>query len=196
MAVGENVIRTPPPWSLGEFLEWEARQDGRYELISGQPRLMTGRSQAHSTIIANIVRSLGNSLLNSPCRPSGDNLRVPIPGTGNSRYPDAVVDCGELDPTAIDASEPTVVFEVLSKSNSLQDQWELQRDYDTVRTIQCYVVVEQAQCLVLTWLRDKSGRLVIGNSYRTLDDALVLDLEGTEIRLPLGEIYHRLSFET
>ncbi len=106
---------------------------------------MTGVTQAHTAICINITSLLRQKLRDTPCRPGGSDLRVPIPVTGQSRYPDALIDCGKFDPSAHDATQPTVVFAVLSKSNDLRDQYGRLRDYDSVPTISHYVVVAQSR---------------------------------------------------
>ncbi len=45
-------------WSLDDFLVWEAAQADRYELVNGEPRLMTGVTQAHTAICINITSLL------------------------------------------------------------------------------------------------------------------------------------------
>ncbi len=107
-------------WTLGEFLPWEENQPAKYELVDGEPRLMTGGTQAHHLIGLNIVAALRDRLRGSPCRPWGSDLRV-ITGTGNSRYPDALIDCGGFQPISHNTSAPAVVFEVLSRSTGWLD---------------------------------------------------------------------------
>jgi len=104
-------------WSLEEFLAWEERQPAKYELVDGQPRLMTGVSPGHSLIVTNIAVALRGRLRGSPCRPHGPELRV-IAGTGNVRYPDVGVDCGPFERESHNASLSVAVFEVLSRTTA------------------------------------------------------------------------------
>ena len=61
----------------------------------------------------------------------------------NGRYPDAVVNCGSRIGGSVTASEPTAVFEVLSRRTAWLDQSLKLRDYDGVATIKAYVLIEQ-----------------------------------------------------
>jgi Uma2 family endonuclease len=178
-------------WSFEAFLAWEAVQPDRYEFVDRQPRLMTGGTQAHTAICVNIVSLLRERLRGTPCRPGGSDLRVPIPGSGQSRYPDALIDCGRFDPAAHDASEPAVVFEVLSKSNDLRDQYGRLSDYDTVASIRHYVVVAQTEAVVVVYDRDAAGRLAPGRMLTDPAAELVLTVIG--ISLPLAGIYEGLA---
>jgi Uma2 family endonuclease len=177
----------PRGWTLAEFLTWEEGQDERYEFVDGQLVMMTGGTQAHALIASNLIALLRPMLRGTPCRPSGSDLRIPIPATGNSRYPDVTIDCGKFDPAAHDASEPAVVFEVLSKSMGWHDQTEIVRDYANVPSIRQYVCVSQSESRVGVWLRDAKGRLMPQDDLVDIDAALpIVGLAGT---LPVAEIY-------
>ena len=178
-------------WSLEEFLVWEAGQPERYEFVGGAPRMMTGGTQAHTAIAVNLITRLSEKLDGTQCRPGGSDLRVPIPVTGQSRYPDVQIDCGKFEPTSHDASAPTVVFEVLSKSNDLRDQYGRLRDYDSVATIQHYVVISQSEAVVVIYDRDEAGRLAPGAMLT--EAAAQLDLPAVGITLGLDEIYRGLN---
>jgi Uma2 family endonuclease len=39
----------PKPWTVQDFLEWEAQQPERYEFIEGVIVMMVGGSAAHTT---------------------------------------------------------------------------------------------------------------------------------------------------
>ena len=178
-------------FGLEAFLAWEADQPQRWELIDGRPRLMTGGTQAHWLIAGNIVAALRPRLRGSPCRAGGSDLRV-VTGNGNVRYPDAMIDCGALRPDSPDVSEPTVVFEILSRSTALIDLHAKLRDYDATPGIRLYVVVAQDTPWVAVWTRDPSGRLAVAAALA--EPEAVLALDPAPAALPLAEIYEGLSF--
>ncbi len=178
-------------WSLNDFLAWEDVQSERYEFVGGEPRMMTGGTQAHTAICINLTSRLRGKLRGTPCRPGGSDLRVPIPATGQSRYPDAQIDCGKFEPASHNASSPTVVFEVLSKSNDLRDQHGRLRDYDSVATIRHYVVIAQSEAVVVIYDRDDAGRLAPGAMLT--EPAAQLDLPAVGVTLGLDEIYEGLD---
>ena len=59
------------PMSLEEFLDWEQRQELRYEFDGFAPVAMTGGTFEHAIIQANLIRALGNRLHGRPCRVVG-----------------------------------------------------------------------------------------------------------------------------
>ena len=50
-----------------EFWEWD---DGSYELVDGVPRLMSPHSDKHGTMQGNVIRVVGNHIVDNdlPCR--------------------------------------------------------------------------------------------------------------------------------
>lgn len=177
------------PMTLPEFLEWEDHQERKFEFVDGEPRMMTGGTQAHSLIGGNIYAALRTRLRGSNCRPYASDMRVPIPETGNSRYPDVTVDCGPYVPLSHDASTPTVVFEVLSKSTAWYDQSRKLRDYEKVGDIVQYVCVSQSGVRVSVWTRDASSRFVAEADMT--DDNEELCIESIQLSLPVVGIYER-----
>jgi len=178
-------------WSLEEFLPWEECQPAKYELIDGRPRMMTGGTQAHHLIGLNIIAALRDRLRGSPCRAWGSDLRV-ITGTGNSRYPDALIDCGPFQPTSHNTSETSVVFEVLSRSTAWFDLQIKLRDYDATTTILHYVVISQDEPNIVIWTRSDNGRLTLGANLTRPDETMTLG--ATDATLSLAEVYEGIAF--
>lgn len=163
-------------WSWDAYLEWEAKQEIRHELVNGEVHAMTGGSLRHDTIANNLRAELRAALRGGPCRPQGPDAKVAT-GNGNARYPDALVDCGKRNPDALFAQEPVAVFEVLSRSTAWVDQGFKLRDYDATPSIRYYVLISQDELRAMIYTRSDDGRLDIRNAE------LVEGTEGT-IRLP------------
>eukprot|EP01037_Dinobryon_pediforme_P023658 gene23658-25165_t len=123
------------------FLAWEAEQDLRYELVDGQPMLMTGGTRAHDGVRLNLAAEFRRQLRGKPCRAHLD-VKVACP-TGNIRYPDALIDCGVYQPGDLVAPRPTVVVEVLSPSTKATDFLAKVRDYESVLSISTYAIFWQ-----------------------------------------------------
>ena len=174
-------------WSLPDFLAWESGQERRWELVEGHAVMMAGGTQAHALIAANLIVALRPLLRSSSCRPVGSDLRIPVPATGNVRYPDVTIDCGRFEPSAHDASEARIVFEVLSQSTGWYDQTRKLRDYESVPTVRQYVCISQSEPRVSVWLKGEDGRFVQQDDI--LAGELSLYIEGSPISLPLTDIY-------
>lgn len=99
------------PWTLEDFLTWEAQQDERYEFIDGRILGMVGGTNAHALIKGNVYAALRARLRGQVCRPIIDGPKV-VPAQG-SYYPDVMVSCEPIVPGADRIEAPVVVVEVL-----------------------------------------------------------------------------------
>ena len=119
----------PERMSVAEFLEWNERQEERYELVDGFPRrvgyeldhgepmrMMTGARFEHRRVVRNISTEIDRQVAPSGCFASTHDAAVPI-GNDRVRYPDVVVECGSESDVGLEASDPRIVVDVLSPSN-------------------------------------------------------------------------------
>ncbi|MBP0616446.1 Uma2 family endonuclease [Jiella mangrovi] len=184
------------PWTLGEFFAWQELQDERYELVNGFPaKMMTGASNRHDVVTANIQGQLWEKLKGKTCRHfTGDGAVETFPG--QIRRPDAGIDCGAFDPDGYLAAEPVVVFEVLSPSTRDFDRLRKVEEYKRVAAMRHIVVVEPTRPQVLVWSRDETGR---SDGEWTAEEMIGIDrvirLHAVALELPLAEIYDRLDFK-
>jgi Uma2 family endonuclease len=182
------------PWTWDAYLDWESRQPIRHELVDGQVYAMGGGTLAHDVIANNLRRELATQLRGGRCRPYGPDVKVAT-GTGNGRYPDALIDCGRFVPSALQAQEPVAVFEVLSKSTAWIDQNLKLRDYDATQTILHYVLISQDEPRVMVYTRDEDGRLDLRGAMLLTGIHATVALPGVGLSLPLARVYEGIEFE-
>ena len=188
-----SVTKRHEAWTWDSYVEWEAQEELRYELVDGDVHAMTGGTSLHDIISLNIGAELRERLRGSPCRAHGSNLK--IKAGANGRYPDALVDCGPLLGDALVASEPTAVFEVLSRSTAWLDTGLKLRDYDATESIKTYALIDQTEPRILVYRRDASGRLLsIGVELVVGLDA-ALELPDLGISMPMARIYEGVVFQ-
>ena len=103
--------------TLAAFLEWEERQELRYEFDGVEPVAMAGGSLAHAAIQRNLALALGSRLRGKPCQFFGSDLKIQA-AENSSRYPDGMVICSPvlIRPLKIVRNPVVVLFEVLSPS--------------------------------------------------------------------------------
>lgn len=189
-----SQARQQTPWTWEAYLEWEAGQPIRYELVDGQIYAMGGGTLRHDTIANNLRGELRTQLRGTPCRVHGPDLKVQAGKDG--RYPDALIDCGASAPEALHAQQPVVVFEILSKSTAWIDQSLKLRDYDATPSIRAYVLVSQDEQRALLYRRDPEGRLGIQSAKLLEGAAAVLEIPEFGISLPFSVLYEGLEFPT
>jgi len=77
-------------WTWDAYLEWEAREPTRYELVDGQVYAMGGGTARHDIIGNNLRAELRARMRGKPCRVHGPEFKVKA--GQNGRYPDALID--------------------------------------------------------------------------------------------------------
>jgi len=173
--------------SLEDFLNWESRQDVKYEFDGFQAVAMTGVTAAHSSIQRNLLGLLFNRLRGHRCQAHGSDLKIQV--VGRIRYPDAFIVCSPVPSGTTVIHDPIVVFEILSPGTSYKDRIEKNREYRATASIARYVILEQSRPAATMFSR-------VGDEW--VADVLVgeVDLVLTEIGItvPLPEVYEGVVF--
>ncbi|HME21131.1 MAG TPA: Uma2 family endonuclease [Acetobacteraceae bacterium] len=175
------------PMSLEDFLDWESRQEFKYEFDGFQPVAMTGVTVAHSVIQSNLLGLLFNRLRGHRYRAHGSDLKIQV--AGRIRYPDAFIVCSPITPGATVIDDPVVVFEILSPGTSYKDRIEKNQEYRATHSIQRYVILEQSRPAATVYTRagdDWVADVLVGEAE------LMLSEIGSSI--PLSEVYEEVPF--
>jgi Uma2 family endonuclease len=192
MALPQPVKRYTPQ----EYYALERQAEYKSDYYKGEIFNMSGGTANHSLITANIAGEVRNRLKGKPCRAYESNLRLAILATGLRCYPDVSVYCGPLqfdpeDNTGETATNPTVLFEVLSKSTEGYDRGLKAENYRQIASLRAYVLVSQRGPHVEVFERQANGHWLLGDA-NGLDAVLTLPAIG--IDLPLAEIYDGVEF--
>jgi Uma2 family endonuclease len=179
--MGGMSITQRKPMSVEEFLEWERRQELRYEFDGFQAVAMTGGTLNHAVISDNTVDEIRRRL-KLPCRVFSGNVKMLA--AGRVRYPDATVTCSPIDGQSDILPNPVVVFEVLSPSTASVDRVTKNTEYESTSSIQRYVMLEQNQIAATVFYRD--GGRWIGMILR---NNAVLAMPEISVELPLPDLY-------
>ena len=169
-----------------EFLVWEAGQELKWEFGGFEPVAMTGDTDAHAAIQANIITALTIRLRGQPCYVRGSEIKVQT-GPGY-RYPDAFVSCTPVARGATVAADPVVVFEVMSESTSRTDRTVKLVEYRLLPSVQRYVMLEQDQVLATVVARTGTGW-----GLETLDASGVLSMPEIGVEVAMAELYDGLD---
>ena len=177
------------PMSLAEFLEWEERQELRYEFDGVEPSAMTGGSLRHAAIQRNLAIAVGSRLRGKPCQFFGSDLKIQA-AENSSRYPDGIVLCSDMDPSLKIVRNPVVIFEVLSPSTAAKDRIVKAREYQATPSVKRYVMLEQDRIGATVHVRAQDGWSVL-----VLKDDDILAMPEIGLEIPLAEFYEGLAFE-
>ena len=129
-----------------EYLAIERKSETKGEFYSGEVFAMVGASKRHNLIAANVIRVLGNQLLDRPCNVYPSDMRVKVSATGKYTYPDVVVACEEelFDDEEKDTLlNPVLIIEVLSESTEAYDRGKKFEHYQYIESLTDYLLVTQ-----------------------------------------------------
>ncbi len=146
--------------TYADYLAAEQTSEGRHEFIDGVIVAMAGGSDEHNAI-ASRFGGLCLTRLSGRCRHYTADQRFWVAATGRGRYSDGSIICGAPEHPAHDeqaTTNPSVVIEVLSPSSEGDDEGDKRRDFQTLVSMEAYVVVAQDERRVRVYRRDERGQ--------------------------------------
>jgi Uma2 family endonuclease len=145
--------------TYADYLAAEQTSERRHEFIDGVIVAMAGGSDEHNAISGRVGRLIGNRETGQ-CRYYSPDQRFWIAATARGRYSDGSIICGPPEHPAHDDQatiNPTVVIEVLSPSSEGDDEGDKRRDFQSLASLQAYVVAAQDQRCVKVYRRGERG---------------------------------------
>jgi Uma2 family endonuclease len=112
--------QTLPPMSPEDYLDYERESECRHELVAGYLYVMTGASDRHEEIVANLLAAIHGHLRHSGCRVYGANLKIRV--GDDFFYPDLFVRCAREREDPFFKTDPLLVVEVLSPNTQRYDR--------------------------------------------------------------------------
>jgi Uma2 family endonuclease len=177
--------------TVDEFYAWVSeRQDGKYELVDGEPVMMAGANRRHDRIAANALWIFGNHSDGHQCQPFTSDTYIRIP-SGNRRQADMGVDCGNPEDESLEADDPKFVLEILSPTTRAFDRNDKLEEYKTVESIEHILLVDPDYPQVRLYTRDAS-RAWTSRRVTGLDTVVEIPMFGMSLRL--ADLYARLDF--
>ncbi|QLE58674.1 Uma2 family endonuclease [Nostoc sp. TCL26-01] len=183
-------MRSPiPVFSVAEYLEAESKSKLRHEYLGGQIFAMTGGSKAHNIITLNIASRLRSQLRGGACNVFMSDMKVKLKATHQNQtifyYPDVMVTCNSDDQDNYFVNYPCVIFEVLSPSTEVSDRREKLVNYQTISSLQEYVLVSQDEIKVEVYRQDLPGNWT--QEILSSEDKLILN--SVNLSLTMTDIY-------
>lgn len=183
-----------------EYLTFERQSEVRNEYFNGEIFAMSGASRQHNQISSNIVRVLGNQLLEKPCSVFSSDMKVGIKEIQKYTYPDIVVTC-ETEEFEDDHRDvllnPIAIIEILSDSIEAYDRGDKFAHYQLIDSFVEYVLASQYVCRVEKFTRQDDDTWIY-SKYQGEDQSVTI--ESVNCELLVSEIYgkvkvHRQTFK-
>ncbi|MCB1091753.1 MAG: Uma2 family endonuclease [Verrucomicrobiae bacterium] len=179
-----------------EYYRIERDAAEKSDWYDGEMFNMAGGTTNHSRIKMNLSGLLHAQLKGKPCEPLDSDQRLLIQTTGLRTYPDATIYCGPIeydteDPVKETATNPTVIFAVLSDSTEAYDRGLKAESYRRLPSLQSYLLISQHHAHIEQFERQPDG------SWR-FHEVKGLDAEmripSVKVTLPLADLYDRVEF--
>lgn len=175
-------------YTYADYLALEASSNVKHEFLDGQIYAMAGGTPEHAALAAAVIGLLFPALRGGRCRAHDADLRVRVPRTGLSTYPDVTVVCGPRERDAEDpqaVTNPTLIVEVLSRSTEEYDRGEKLDHYKNLPSLRQYVLVSHRDRSVEVWTRDAGGAWTSALAR----EGDVAELASVGARLDVRELY-------
>jgi len=136
-------------YTYADYVALEGESSTKHEFLDGEIYAMAGGSEDHSALAAEVLRALGNSVGDRPCRVHTSDLRMYIEAVGLATFPDGSVICGGLQQHApsprATALNPMVLLEVTSDSSEDYDTGAKLEYYRTIPSLRDYIIVSHRE---------------------------------------------------
>lgn len=182
-----------PRLTPAEYLDWEEKQELRYEYLNGEVYAMTGGTVNHGRIAANLIATLIPHLRNGGCRVQTSDVKVQVAESNDYIYPDVSVTCDDRDKTATKfIAHPCLIVEVLSPSTAAYDRRDKFNLYRRSESLQDYVLVDTNKIEIDIYSKNDRGRWEI-LSYVAGD---IVELKSIDLIFPIEQIFENIVFDS
>ena len=178
-----------------EYYRLERKAGYKSDYFHGEIFAMAGATARHNKIVANVISEMQLRLQGGRCETYASDMRLNVVATGLRTYPDVSVYCEPLETDEDDSLgetfvNPTVLFEVLSKSTETYDRTTKAESYRQIRSLRAYVLISQDSPHVEIIERN-------GDAWKSTHADGVeakLKLAALAVEIPLSQIYHAVDF--
>lgn len=181
--------------TVEEYLKIERESNVKYQYHDGYIYAMADGTINHSRISINIAGEIRDSLKKnkSGCEILNSDVKLYLSKRNKYLYPDNMVVCGDIIESkdlANSVTNPTLIIEVLSKSNAGYDQGEKFVFYKEIESLEEYIMIDQEEVQVHIYTR-KSPELWKIISIEGMDK--MLTISSLDIDVALSDIYYNVK---
>ena len=176
-----------------EYLAMERQAVEKHEFYQGECFAMAGASRRHNILSGNSFGVLRNHLLAKPCQPYMVDMRLRIDAHEHYVYPDVLVVCDEKAYVEEDiCNDATVIVEVLSPSTESYDRGQKFLHYQSLPSLQEYVLISQEILQVEVYHRRAQEQDWIYQALSQPEDRLALS--SLDFSCRLADLYESMTF--
>lgn len=178
-----------------EYLALEEQAEYKSEYYDGEIFAMAGGTRKHSEICLNVSWGVREAIANKDCFGYESNMKLDIPRYNLIVYPDAMVACGKvefLDEKETILKNPMLVIVVSSASTEHLDRFRNFTYYQSVPSIQEYVLISQTEPKVEAYYK-QSEKNWLYTIAEGLEDTITF--RTLEYEIALKDLYQKVTWE-
>ncbi|MEB3828571.1 Uma2 family endonuclease [Phormidium sp. CCY1219] len=188
IAVSDHQNLTPE-----EYLELESQSAIKHEYINGEVYAMAGTTDTHNTIALNLAMLIRSHLRGTECRVYFAEVKARLEQRNCFYYPDLFVTCDPQDrETSTYKRFPKLIVEVLSESTEAFDRGDKFNDYQTLDSLEEYLLVNTRHQRVEIFRRNEVGGWLF-HAYSATDENFTL--ESINLTVAFAELYEEVNLE-
>jgi Uma2 family endonuclease len=180
-------------YTVDEYFDLEERGNHKNEFRNGKIIAMAGGTYAHNKISLNIAIALAMILDSDYFDIISNDQAIFIPEHHHFVYSDTAVLKGEpqfYEKNKRAVLNPTLVFEVTSKSTEKYDRFAKFNKYKSIDSFEEYVLVDQEMPLVEVFYK-KENKEWVRQSYIGLDENIALTSVNCELKM--ADLYKKIK---
>ncbi len=182
VALSDSYFLTPEA-----YLQWESQNPLKHEYRNGEAYAMAGTTDLHNTIGLNLALHIRNHLRGTDCRIYFADVKLRLEQANCFYYPDLMVTCDPRDrETPTYKRFPKLIIEILSSSTEAFDRGDKFNDYQTLDTLQEYILVNTPHQRIETFRRHHEKQWYF-QSYLPPQETFHLDT--LNLTIPLSLVY-------
>ena len=186
------MLARSPHLTPEEYLQLETHSPKKHEYFDGDIFAMAGATDAHVTIAGNLFAELRSHLRGSGCRVFISDMKARIESSNRFFYPDILVTCDPRDrETDTYKRFPKLIVEVLSKSTESFDRGDKFNDYQTLDSLEEYVLINTQHRRVEIFRRHTDGLWL----FQNYDDGETFQLKSIHYTGTFEMLYEDVSLE-
>jgi Uma2 family endonuclease len=176
-------------FSADDYLQWEEQQEEKHEYVDGKMYAMAGASEDHIDITTNLTVILSNHLRGKDCKLFPSDMRLNIASKKIYYYPDLLVTCDERDRfNKKQKNYPCLIIEVLSESTESKDRGVKFANYQTIQSLQEYVLISQWEQRIEVFRRNAKFWVL-----QTYTAGELIELQSINLQISMDAIYEDVA---
>lgn len=177
-----------------EYLAMEEVSAIRHEYYQGEIFAMAGATNDHNLIAGDVHTRMNLALTEKGCLVYMTDMQLWVQADRLMTYPDVMVVCGDPkfyeDRTDV-ITNPIMIVEVLSKSSKDYDRGDKFRLYQSIPTLQEYILIDQYTIYVEQYYLETPKKWAVREFNRLTE---ILQFAKIDFQISLQDIYRRVKF--